>query len=151
MATPRIPPTEESKTVSTRNWAVISHCLAPSARRTPISLVRSVTLASMIFIMPMPPTNNEMPAMDPSTRFQIRFSSSARCINSIGMTRRKSSLLGWVSSSNLRAMPAVWLTKFGSETSRVISFNWVRSKFRLPVLRITWTSPNLRCAQANGI
>ena len=37
--------------------------LAPRALRIPISRVRSVTETSMMFIMPMPPTSREMPAM----------------------------------------------------------------------------------------
>ena len=41
---------------------------APMALRMPISRVRSVTVTSMMFMMPMPPTSREMPAMAPSTR-----------------------------------------------------------------------------------
>ena len=36
--------------------------LAPNDLRIPISLVRSVTDTSMIFITPIPPTNNDMAA-----------------------------------------------------------------------------------------
>ena len=36
---------------------------APTAMRTPISLVRSVTETSMMFITPMPPTISEITAM----------------------------------------------------------------------------------------
>jgi len=43
-----------------------SRCLAPRARRIPISLVRSVTETSIIFMIPMPPTASEMKAMTPS-------------------------------------------------------------------------------------
>ena len=39
--------------------------LAPSARRIPISRVRSVTVASMMFMMPMPPTKSEIEAIVP--------------------------------------------------------------------------------------
>jgi len=39
---------------------------APMALRMPISRVRSVTDTSMMFMMPMPPTSSEMPAMPPS-------------------------------------------------------------------------------------
>ena len=38
----------------------MSRSVAPSARRTPISLVRSVTLTSMTFMMTMPPTTAEI-------------------------------------------------------------------------------------------
>ena len=36
---------------------------APSALRVPISRVRSVTLTSMMFMTPMPPTSSEIAAM----------------------------------------------------------------------------------------
>ena len=38
----------------------MSAWVAPTARRTPISLVRSVTLTSITFMMTMPPTTAEM-------------------------------------------------------------------------------------------
>jgi hypothetical protein len=41
----------------------MSRRLAPMALRTPISRVRSGTVASMMFIMPIPPTRSEMPAI----------------------------------------------------------------------------------------
>jgi len=40
---------------STRNWRLMSTAVAPSALRTPISRVRSVTATSMMFMTPMPP------------------------------------------------------------------------------------------------
>ena len=39
---------------------------APRALRRPISLVRSVTETSIMFMMPMPPTSSEMEAMPAS-------------------------------------------------------------------------------------
>jgi hypothetical protein len=48
---------------SVTNCCLMSRCRAPRARRMPISRVRSVTVASMMFMMPMPPTISEMPAM----------------------------------------------------------------------------------------
>ena len=42
------------------------------ALRIPISRVRSVTVTSMMFIMPMPPTSREIPAIAPITRDCIR-------------------------------------------------------------------------------
>ena len=41
--------------------------VAPSAFRTPISRVRSVTLTSMMFMMPMPPTSRLTPAIPASS------------------------------------------------------------------------------------
>ena len=40
---------------------------APMALRMPISRVRSVTVTSMMFMIPMPPTTSEMAAMAPSS------------------------------------------------------------------------------------
>ena len=63
--TPSRPPTPESTTVSIRNCWVMSRRFAPRARRMPISRVRSVTVASMMFMMPMPPTRSEIEAIVP--------------------------------------------------------------------------------------
>ena len=41
-----------------------SRRFAPTALRTPISRVRSVTETSMMFMMPMPPTSSASPAME---------------------------------------------------------------------------------------
>ena len=41
----------------------MSRGLAPSALRTPISRVRSVTATSMMFMTPMPPTSSEIEEM----------------------------------------------------------------------------------------
>ena len=60
-----IPPVTHSAADSARNWEVMSRCVAPRARRIPISLMRSVTLVSIMFMMPMPPTRSEMPATAP--------------------------------------------------------------------------------------
>src|ERR1044071_6465662 len=39
---------------------------APTAIRTPISRVRSVTLTSIMFMIPIPPTTSDTPAIAPS-------------------------------------------------------------------------------------
>jgi hypothetical protein len=44
---------------------------APSAFLNPISLVRSVTVTNIIFIIPMPPTNNEIAAIPPSKAVNV--------------------------------------------------------------------------------
>ena len=49
----------------------MSDFCAPNARLVPISLRRSKTLASMIFIMPIPPTISEMLAMELMTMVKI--------------------------------------------------------------------------------
>ena len=78
--TPRImpimPPETLIMTDSNKNWLIISDFLAPMANRKPISLMRSRTDASMMFIIPMPPTSKDMPAIAPSTKLKI---SLVRC------------------------------------------------------------------------
>ena len=54
--TPNIPPIKLIKAASARNWNKMSRLFAPTAFRSPISLVRSVTDTSIIFIIPMAPT-----------------------------------------------------------------------------------------------
>ncbi len=44
---------------------------APVAMRMPISRVRSVTLTSMMFITPMPPTSSEIAAIEPSRMVSV--------------------------------------------------------------------------------
>src|SRR3990167_6654466 len=62
-AIPIRPPMSVRMTDSMRNCCRMSPLVAPTALRSPISLVRSVTATSMIFIMPIPPTMSEMDAM----------------------------------------------------------------------------------------
>src|SRR5260370_17455109 len=57
---PMAPPIRHCKTLSERNWRMMSLCVAPTARRMPISLVRSVTLTSITFMITMPPTTAEI-------------------------------------------------------------------------------------------
>ena len=64
---PMMPPIALSVTASMRNCVRMSRPCAPTARRTPISRVRSVTLTSMIFMIPMPPTMSETLAIAPSS------------------------------------------------------------------------------------
>ena len=44
---------------------------APIALRSPISRVRSVTVTSMMFMTPMPPTSREIPATAASREVRI--------------------------------------------------------------------------------
>jgi hypothetical protein len=66
-STPRITPIAPPITAivedSIRNCKRMSLRRAPMALRMPISLVRSVTLTSMIFMMTMPPTTKEIEAI----------------------------------------------------------------------------------------
>ena len=61
--TPMIPPILVSMAASVRNWKRMTFFLAPIAFFRPISLVRSVTDTSMMFITPIPPTSREILAI----------------------------------------------------------------------------------------
>ena len=56
---PTMPPNTDSTTDSVRICVVMSDRRAPSALRSPISRVRSVTTISMMFMMTMPPTTSD--------------------------------------------------------------------------------------------
>ena len=58
---PMAPPINVSVAASTRNCHRISPCVAPSALRTPISRVRSVTLIIITATTPTPPTIRPTP------------------------------------------------------------------------------------------
>ncbi len=60
---PIAPPLKLSNTDSIRNCVLIAAERAPIAILMPISRVRSVTETSMIFMMPIPPTSSETPAI----------------------------------------------------------------------------------------
>src|SRR5438093_768058 len=51
--------------LSTRIWRKTFRLVAPMALRMTISRMRSVMLASMMFMMPMPPTKRLMTAIKP--------------------------------------------------------------------------------------
>ena len=68
---------------------------APTARRMPISRVRSVTETSMMFMMPTPPTTSDTLATAPR--------SSVRVMEIISSTRKTSAMLWIVKSSSLPA------------------------------------------------
>ncbi len=57
-AVPNAPPIAETAAASIRNCVMIVRRFAPSARRIPISRVRSRTETSMMFMIPMPPTRS---------------------------------------------------------------------------------------------
>ena len=69
--TPMAQPIMHSTTLSSRNCCRITPRPAPMAFRMPISRVRSVTVTSMMFIMPMPPTTREMAAIPPSSTVRM--------------------------------------------------------------------------------
>ena len=68
------------------NCLMMSVRFAPIARRTPISRVRSRTLASMMFMMPMPPTSSEIDASATMTMSKIRLVRCCSASSSAGTT-----------------------------------------------------------------
>ena len=69
---PMRPPVSEMSTDSMRNCNDMTGPVAPTAMRRPISLVRSVTDTSMMFMMPMPATRSEKAAA--TTRMSVTVS-----------------------------------------------------------------------------
>ena len=63
---PIAPPSNDSTTASVKNCTLTFDGLAPTAMRIPISLVRSLTDTSIMFMMPIPPTRSEIDATAPS-------------------------------------------------------------------------------------
>ena len=70
--TPISPPVTDINTDSMRNCNEMTGPVAPTAIRRPISFVRSVTETSMMFIIPIPATNNEKAAA--TTRMMVTVS-----------------------------------------------------------------------------
>ena len=60
---PMTPPIRQRMMASVINWMRIALLGAPSAFLVPISLVRSVMETIMMFITPIPPTSNAIPAI----------------------------------------------------------------------------------------
>ena len=95
MAVPKNPPTQLTTTASQRNCKRMVSLRAPSARRMPISRVRSFTETSRMFMTPMPPTMAVMKPMTKTTSF-ICFvmSPNMLSIRSWRLTAKLSSLSG---------------------------------------------------------
>ena len=64
---PTTPPNTESTTDSVSICDMMSDRRAPSALRSPISRVRSVTTISMMFMITMPPTTSDSATTPMST------------------------------------------------------------------------------------
>jgi hypothetical protein len=61
---------------SPRNWSWMAASVAPTATRTPISRVRSVTDTSITFMIPIPPTISEADAIAISRIVSVLLASS---------------------------------------------------------------------------
>ncbi len=110
------PPANDRVSASTRNCARMLRGLAPTAMRTPISRVRSVTDTSMMFMMPMPPTRSETAAMLASSVVSVLVPCSWALAISVRLRIEKSSSVpgrggagraaGCVICASARAVPA---------------------------------------------
>ena len=90
-AAPASPPTTLSSADSTRNWRSICKRRAPIAMRIPISRVRSVTETSMMFMIPIPPTSNDIDATAASSSVMASLALSEACAISLRLRTVKSS------------------------------------------------------------
>ena len=107
-STPSTPPTRQTRTASIRNWLMMSDRRAPMAMRTPISLVRSVTETSMMFITPIPPTTRLITAMAATSRVRV-WVVEVMVWRIVSLFDRKKSLVPWreTSSAEISASAAV--------------------------------------------
>src|ERR1035438_4420332 len=106
---PTRPPAMEIRTASERNWRTMSACRAPMARRMPISRVLSSTVASMMFMMPMPPTSSEMPAMQIITMLKMNCVCFFCSSKPAGTMISKSPASLWVNERRAFTTLAVWM------------------------------------------
>ena len=107
ISTPLNPPITHSKIDSIKNCCKILPCRAPIAIRTPISLVRSVTDTSMMFITPMPPTTSEITAMQEISSVMLPMVLSIVCLMLSLLRVKKSSVPCRASSSSFTPFSAV--------------------------------------------
>ena len=74
---PIIPPLNVRMMDSVKNWVIIFFFFAPRAFLSPISLVLSVTVTSIMFMMPMPPTKREIAAIPESKEVKVPVAAEA--------------------------------------------------------------------------
>lgn len=139
-STPMSPPMSERRTASTMNCVMMSLFLAPRARRRPISRVRSVTVASMMFMMPMPPTRSEMAAMEPRTMLNI-FCVCSDCLRSWSGTVSLKSWTLWVRFRRLVIWVSAVRTAAGEFICMTSLWSWMFSAVMLPAAFLTMKSP----------
>ena len=104
---PMTPPSAASTTASIRNCSSTSRSSAPIASRMPISRVRSVTLTSMMFMMPMPPTSRLTAATAPSSVVMIRGRARQRVGDLLGVEHGEVVVVGRRAACVARAAAAV--------------------------------------------
>ena len=136
---PMTPPSEVRKTASRRNCQRISRRRAPSALRTPISRVRSVTLMVMIAITPMPPTISAIEEMATSAMKMPLLMRSQ--ILKIASCVPMSKSLSWSRRRPCRA-------RMISSTSRMAASRGTSSRGITMIETSRWTTPKMRSASA---
>ena len=136
---PTTPPREVRNTASSRNCQRISRRRAPSALRTPISRVRSVTLIVMIAITPMPPTIRAIDEMTTSARKMPPLMRSQTWNSAAWVAMSKS-----LSSSRRRPCRARMI----SSTSRIATVCVTPSRGITIIAMSRWTMPKIRSASA---
>ena len=104
---PMAPPIRQSSTASIKNCCKMLLCLAPIAIFMPISLVRSVTETSMMFMTPMPPTTSETTAMLEMSRRMVEMVSSIVCLMLSEFLVKKSFLPCLISKSSVSVFSAI--------------------------------------------
>ena len=104
------------------------------ALRMPISRVRSVTVTSMMFMMPMPPTIREMAAMPPSRTDRTEATElMASSMKFMELTVKASSSISKRSSkSSVRARSVSSMLRFsGALTTKVVTSSVTESDRRI--------------------
>ena len=91
---PISPPKPDSIADSIKNCTRMSRRVAPSDLRMPISRVRSVTVASMIFIITMPPMTSEIPTTGKATAATVPVIVPKSC--SVASSVAMEKLSGWL-------------------------------------------------------
>lgn len=102
---PTRPPSAPSAPDSARNWTVMCRPRAPSARRRPISPVRSSTATSVVLAMPTAPMTRQIPASSMKSWFRSDVTLPRRVFGSGGGTTLKWS--GWAGSRASAASEAI--------------------------------------------
>ena len=136
---PMTPPSEVRNTASSRNCQRISRRRAPSALRTPISRVRSVTLMVMMAITPMPPTISAIDEITTSAR-KMPLLIRSQILNSASWVPMSKSL-SWSRRRPCRE-------RMISSTSRIAASRGTSSRGMTMIDTSRWTTPKMRSASA---